>query len=107
MANSQPPETQRVAALMYVNDEKDRAVLFAYGLTSFMRQQSRRIRLAGLEPDRIYTLAERNVRVGEQPCALDGMSFTGAFLMAVGLDIPLSTEYGTDYPSRIVELIAK
>ena len=95
---------QRVASLMYVNDTKDHAVLFAYGLTSFMKQASRRIRLAGLDPERTYTLTERNVRHGEQPCALDGQSFTGAHLMSVGLDIPLSTEYNIDYPSRIFEL---
>lgn len=89
---------------MYVNDAKDHAVLFAYGLSSFMKQASRRIRLAGLDPDKHYTLHERNVRVGEQPCDLDGKSFTGAYLMSVGLDIPLSTEYNIDYPSRIFEL---
>ena len=98
-------EQQQVASLMYVNDTKDHAVLFAYGLTSFMKQASRRIRLAGLDPERTYTLTERNVRHGEQPCALDGQSFTGAYLMSVGLDIPLSTEYAIDYPSRIFEII--
>ena len=97
-------EKQQVASLMYVNDAKDHAVLFAYGLSSFMKQASRRIRLAGLDPDKHYTLHERNVRVGEQPCELDGKSFTGAYLMSVGLDIPLSTEYNIDYPSRIFEL---
>ena len=97
-------EQQQVASLMYVNDTKDHAVLFAYGLTSFMKQASRRIRLAGLDPERTYTLRERNIRHGEQPCALDGQSFTGAYLMSVGLDIPLSTEYAIDYPSRIFEL---
>ena len=106
--------TQRVASLMYVSDTKDHAVLFAYGLSSFMKQSSRRIRLAGLDPDRTYTLHEKNIRVayhhdrnawGEgEPCELDGKSFTGAYLMSVGLDIPLSTEYNIDYPSRIFEL---
>jgi alpha-galactosidase len=98
------PATQSVAALMYVNDAKDQAVLFAYGLSSFMKQQSRRIRLAGLKPDRTYTLHERNIRHGEQPCALDGQSLTGEYLMSVGLDIPLSTEYNRDFPSRIFYL---
>ena len=96
---------------MYVSDKKDQAVLFAYGLSSFMKQSSRRIRLSGLDPDRTYTLHEKNIRVayhhdrnawGEgEPCELDGKSFTGAYLMSVGLDIPLSTEYNRDYPSRI------
>jgi len=97
-------EKQQVASLIYVNDAKDHAVLFAYGLSSFMKQASRRIRLAGLDPDKHYTLHERNVRVGEQPSELDGKSFSGAYLMSVGLNIPLSTEYNIDYPSRIFEL---
>jgi alpha-galactosidase len=103
-SNQQSPAVQQVASLMYVNDEKDHAVLFAYGLSSFMKQASRRIRLAGLDPDRTYTLKERNVRHGEQPCALNGQSFTGAYLMSVGLNVHLSTEYAIDYPSRIFEL---
>ena len=115
MSNVKLPETQSVAALMYVNDAKDHAVLFAYGLSSFMKQASRRIRLAGLDPKRTYTLYEKNKQVrwgslpsgegwGEVSSALDGKSFTGAYLMSVGLDIPLSTEYNIDYPSRIFEL---
>ena len=97
-------EQQQVASLMYVSDTKDHAVLFAYGLSSFMKQASRRIRLAGLDPDKHYTLHERNVRHGEQPCVLDGQTFTGDYLMSAGLEIPLSTEYAIDYPSRIFEL---
>ena len=107
-------ERQQVASLMYVSDTKDHAVLFAYGLSSFMKQSSRRIRLAGLDPDRTYTLHEKNIRVayhhdrnawGEgEPCELDGKSFTGEYLMSVGLEIPLSTEYNRDFPSRIFYL---
>ena len=104
ITNHKLPETQSVAALMYVNDNKDHAVFFAYGLSSFMKQAGQRIRLAGLDPNRTYTLIERNVRVGEAPCTLQGKSFTGAYLMSVGLEIPLSTEYSHDYPSRIFEL---
>jgi len=101
------PARQRMASLMYVTDEKDRAVLFAYSLSNFMKQAGQTIRLAGLDPEANYTLRERNVRVGEQPCSLDGKTFTGAFLMNVGLYIPLSTEYSHDYPSRVFELIAE
>ena len=107
-------ERQQVASLMYISDTKDHAVLFAYGLSSFMKQSSRRIRLAGLDPDRTYTLHEKNIRVayhhdrnawGEgEPCEFDGKSFTGAYLMSVGLEIPLSTEYNRDFPSRIFYL---
>lgn len=110
------PAVQSVAALMYVSDTKDQAVLFAYGLTSFMKQASRRIRLAGLDPKHTYTLHEKNKQVrwgslpsgegwGEASCELDGKTFTGEYLMSVGIDIPLSTEYNRDFPSRIFYLI--
>ena len=93
-----------------------------------MKQAPRRIRFAGLDPNRTYTLEEKNIRVQyigvpkEQssngvtdnhdkgawdkgaPCSLHGKQFTGAFLMNVGLLIPLSTEYTQDYPSRIFHL---
>ena len=108
-------EHQQVASMMYVNDNKDQAVLFAYGLSSFMKQASRKIRLAGLDPNRTYTLHEKNILVkyhhdrgawGEgEPCDLDGKTFSGAYLMAVGLEIPLSTEYNRDFPSRIFYLM--
>ena len=105
---------QQVASLMYVTDDRSEAVLFAYSLSNFMKQAPRRIRLAGLDPNRTYTIEEKNIRVqynhdkgawdkGE-PCSLHGKQFTGAYLMNVGLLIPLSTEYTQDYPSRIFHL---
>jgi alpha-galactosidase len=53
--------------------------------------------LAGLDADRTYTLTEKNVRVGQKPCDLNGKQFTGRFLMEVGLEIPL----WEDYASRV------
>ena len=98
------PATEQTAALMYVNDDRSHAVLFAYAWNNFMKQARPAIRLAGLDPARLYTIKERNVRTGEQPCALDGKQFTGAFLMTVGLNVPLSSDYGQDFNSRILEL---
>ena len=114
MTNVKLPETQSVAALMYVTDDKEEAVVFAYSLSNFMKQAPQRIRFAGLDPEKVYTLEEKNIRVqynhsigawdkGE-PCSLHGKQFTGAYLMSVGLILPLSTEYTQDYPSRIFHL---
>ena len=105
---------QDVAALMYVTDNRAEAVLFAYSLSNFMKQAPQRIRFAGLDPDRIYTIEEKNIRVrynhststwdtGE-PCSLHGKQLTGAYLMSVGLILPLSTEYTQDFQSRIFHL---
>lgn len=108
------PAKQDVAALMYVTDDKVEAVVFAYSLSNFMKQAPQRIRFAGLDPNRTYTLEEKNIRVqynhdknawdAGTPCALHGKQFTGAYLMSVGLILPLSTEYTQDFPSRIFYL---
>ena len=114
MTNVKLPETQSVAALMYVTDDKEEAVVFAYSLSNFMKQAPQRIRFAGLDPEKVYTLEEKNIRVQYNhdkgawdtgtPCSLHGKQFTGAYLMSVGLILPLSTEYTQDFPSRIFHL---
>lgn len=53
-----------------------------------------------MNPDNTYTMTEKNVRVGQQPCALDGKQFSGRFLMEVGIEVPL----WEDYASRVFEL---
>ncbi len=108
------PAKQDLAALMYVTDDKAEAVVFAYSLSNFMKQAPQRIRFAGLDPEKVYTLEEKNIRVqynhdknawdAGTPCALHGKQFTGAYLMSVGLILPLSTEYTQDFPSRIFYL---
>jgi len=114
VSSQSAPAKQDVAALMYVTDDKEEAVVFAYSLSNFMKQAPQRIRFAGLDPNKVYTLEEKNIRVqynhdkgawdkGE-PCALHGKQFTGAYLMSVGLLLPLSTEYTQDFPSRVFHL---
>ena len=114
VSSQSAPAKQDVAALMYVTDDKQQAVVFAYSLSNFMKQAPQRIRFAGLDPDKVYTLEEKNIRVqynhakgawdAGEPCALHGKQFTGAYLMSVGLILPLSTEYTQDFPSRIFYL---
>jgi len=114
VSSQSAPAKQDVAALMYVTDDKEEAVVFAYSLSNFMKQAPQRIRFAGLDPERTYTLEEKNTRVqynhsigawdkGE-PSSLHGKQFTGAYLMSAGLILPLSTEYTQDFPSRIFYL---
>lgn len=93
-----PYERQGVASLMYNLDGS--AVLFVYKVENFYNQYIPRIRLAGLDPDATYTLKERNVRVGQRPCSLDGKRFSGRFLMEIGIEVPLRE----DYASRVFEL---
>ena len=76
------------------------AVLFVYKTQNYYNQPLPRIRLAGLDPDKTYTLIEKNVRAYKEPCALSGKQFTGRFLMDVGIEVPL----WEDYASRVFEL---
>ncbi|MBO4660205.1 MAG: alpha-galactosidase [Prevotella sp.] len=94
-----PYNRKGIAALMYTS-QSSQGVLFVYKTDNYYNQPLPRIRLAGLNPDKTYTLTEKNVRVGQQPCELSGRQFTGRFLMDVGIEVPL----WEDYASRVFEL---
>ena len=98
-----PYDDKGIASILYANAQKSQAVLFVYKIKNFYDMLIPRVRLAGLDADKTYTLTERNVRIGEKPCALDGKQFTGRFLMDVGLEVPL----WEDYASRVFELKTK
>jgi alpha-galactosidase len=75
------------AALMYVNSDKNRAVLFVYTLNSRYGETFNRIRLQGLDPSKTYKIQEINVsnegrRFGPSE---SGKSYTGDYLMKIGL----------------------
>ena len=95
-----PYNRKGVASLMYVDDNSRQAVLFAYRTDNWYGQPMPRIRMQGLQADANYTITERNVKTGQQPCSLSGKQFSGRFLMDVGIEIPLDW----DYASRVFEL---
>jgi alpha-galactosidase len=95
-----PYNRKGVASLMYVNEHKSQAVLFAYKVDNYYSMPIPRFRLQGLDPDAIYTLTEKDVKAWQEPCALSGKRFSGQFLMEVGIEIPLDW----DYASRVFEL---
>ena len=95
-----PYDRKGVSSILYSNDAKSQAVLFVYKIENYYDQPLPRLRLAGLSPDKTYTLTEKNVRVGQKPCSLSGKQFTGSFLMDVGIEVPL----WEDYASRVFEL---
>ncbi len=92
-----PYNKKGVSSIMFVDDARQQAAFFVYKTANYYNQPLPRIRLAGLDADRTYTLTEKNVRVGQKPCDLNGKQFTGRFLMEVGLEIPL----WEDYASRV------
>ncbi len=105
-----PYDGKGIASLMYVNPDKNDAVFYWWKTETFMNQQLPRVVMAGLDPDKTYTVHELN-RIDNEPLSFEGKSFTGRYLMSNGLEIPLShrVDYhkNTDYASRILRLTAK
>ena len=89
-----------MSSLMYTSPDAAQAVLFVYKLETYIDQSLPRLRLAGLNPAKTYTFTEKNIRVNQRPCSLNGKRFTGRFLMDVGIEVPLRE----DYASRVFEL---
>jgi alpha-galactosidase len=98
-----PYDNKGLASLMFTNDQKSEAVLFGYRLQFLYNQPVPRVRLAGLNPDANYRISELNVRVGQQPTALDGKTMSGRLLMENGIELPLDK----DYYSCIYRLVAE
>lgn len=105
-----PYDHKGVASLMYVTPEKDDAVFYWWKTETFMNQQLPRVVMAGLDPDKTYRVTELN-RIDNTPLSFEGKCFTGKYLMANGLEIPLThkVDYhkNTDYASRILRLTAE
>ena len=92
-----PYQNDGVASLMYVTPEKDEAVFYWWKTETFCNQHLPRITLSGLDPDRLYTVTELH-RIDNQPLSFEGKAFTGRYLMANGLEMPLS--HDVDYNKR-------
>ena len=76
------------SSLMYVTENKDRAVLFAYRHWFKHEMSNIIIRLQGLDPDAMYTIREVCPEVADKPAAIDGKIITGRTLMQEGIVIP-------------------
>ena len=98
-----PYDRKGVSSIMFTDDNRSRAAFFVYKIENYIDQPLPRIRLAGLDANKTYTLEEKNVQVNDKPCQLNGKQFTGRFLMDIGIEVPL---WG-DYASRVFELKAK
>lgn len=105
-----PYDNKGVASLMYVSDNRDKAVLFWYKTETFAGQKLPPTVLAGLDPDRSYKITELNP-IDVVPLAVEGKCFSGNLLMSNGLTLPVEHNNGKDlhipYASRILLLEAQ
>lgn len=98
-----PFDNKGVASLMYVTPGKEEAVFFWWKADNNVGETNLRIPMAGLDPNKRYTIAELN-RVGEEQLTFEGMTLTGNQLMAKGLEMPKG--YTPYYSSRVLHLKA-
>lgn len=105
-----PYEGDNLASLMYVSEDKQKAIFYWYKLETFKDEHFPPVKMQGLDPNKKYTVHELN-RIDKNPLPYEGKSFTGAYLMRNGLELPYShdVEYSklNDWSSRILTLEAE
>ena len=102
-----PYDKKGLASLMYVNDDQSKAVWYWWKTESFQNEHLPRVKMAGLNPNRMYKVHELN-RIDLKPLDCEGKSFSGAYLMSHGLDVPFRNEVDwgkkTEWASRVLYL---
>ena len=89
---------------MYVNKDKNQAIVFAFDVYPRYGEHILPVRLQGLEANKMYQVKEINLMPGASSSVNgNGQTFSGEYLMNVGLD--LFTGYKLN--SRIIEIIAQ
>lgn len=92
------------AALMYVAENKQRAVVFTYLLHQKLGDNYTPIHLQGLDADKMYKVEEINLPEGQKSrCPESGKILSGDYLMNEGIQSPL---HG-DGSSAVFELTAE
>jgi alpha-galactosidase len=82
------PYDENRAVLMYVNNNKDKAVLFSYTLNSRYGETFNSVRLQGLDPAKAYSVQEINQFPGIRSMfPASGSTYTGDYLMKIGLNV--------------------
>lgn len=97
-----PYDDKGVASLMYVDPEREEAVFFAYKLKHYRYQKIPRFYMAGLDPEKSYRITELTIPSDDSHSHLDGKVVPGRYLMEIGFEVPL----GSEYASRVLRLEA-
>lgn len=105
-----PYKGDNLASLMYVSEDKQQAVFYWYKLETFKDQHFPCVPMQGLDAQKRYTIHELN-RIDQNPLPCEGKTFTGAYLMSNGLEMPyehdLEWSKKVDWSSRVLYLTAE
>ena len=96
------PYEAGVSSLMYVNENQDEAVFFAFNLEKNLRQSYPALKFDGLDPEKMYSLEEINC--DRRPVFTPQEDvYSGEVLMNIGVPADLSRVY----QSRVIRLVAQ
>ena len=105
-----PYDKVGLASLMYVNEQKSKSVFFWWKTESFQNEHLPRVKMAGLDAAKNYMIHELN-RIDLKPLDIEGKTFSGAYLMNHGLEMPYRNEpewlKKNDWSSRVLLLEAE
>ena len=106
-----PYDKKGLASMMYVNEQKSKSVFFWWKTESFQNEHLPRVKMAGLDAGKMYKVHELN-RIDKNPMDIEGKSFSGAYLMNHGLEMPYRNEPAdwskkNDWSSRVLLLEAE
>ena len=105
-----PYDKVGLASLMYVNEQKSKSVFFWWKTESFQNEHLPRVKMAGLDANKNYKVHELN-RIDLKPMDIEGKTFSGAYLMNHGLEMPYRNEpewsKKNDWSSRVLLLEAE
>ncbi|MDO5570631.1 MAG: alpha-galactosidase [Bacteroidales bacterium] len=98
-----PYQTNHMA-LNYVNEDKSKAVLFAYDIHPRFQEKIMNVKLQGLDPSKNYKVEEINLMPSSNSrLQANNKVFSGDYLMKVGIKVL----GGGDLQSYVVELTAQ
>lgn len=95
------PYDSNHASLMYVDEAKSKAVVFAYDMYPRYLEKLLPVKLQGLDPNRQYRIRETNLMPdGKSSLRINDKVYSGDYLMKVGIHL-FTTSHTT---SKVVEL---
>ena len=105
-----PYDHKGLASLMYVSEQKNRAVFYWWKTEQMQNEHLPRVKMAGLDAQKMYRVHELN-RIDRKPLSFEGKSYSGAYLMNHGLEMPYTHDVDwnqkTNWSSRVLELDAE
>lgn len=97
-----PYDELGVSSLMYVNENKDEAVFFAFNMEENLRQTYPSLKFDGLDPKKTYSLEEINCN--SKPRFIPEQDvYSGEVLMNIGLQLNMSKVY----QSIVIRIVAQ